>query len=252
MATPTLDDLLTEVEYPSEDGRPMAETDFQRIPLMYAIAALTAYFQDRPDVYVSGNILIYYEEGNPKASISPDVFVVMGVPKRNRRSYFIWKERKAPDFIIEITSRSTYNEDQGIKRGLYAVLGVREYFQYDPTGDYLQPALRGLKLVDENYLPIPTTTQPDGTITLYSSVLGLELHLEGRELRFYDPNTSRKLLTYQEAESARQAEELARLAAEARADKEAAARIAAEARLAELETRLQDLESGILPPKQSP
>jgi Uma2 family endonuclease len=238
MAIPALEDLLAEAEYPSEDGRPMAETDFQRIPLIYAVEALDAYFQDRPDVYVSGNLLLYYEEGNPKASVSPDVFVVFGIPKRKRRSYFVWKERKAPDFIIEITSKSTYNEDQGIKRGLYAVLGVREYFQYDPTGDYLQPALRGLKLVDENYLPIPANTQPDGTISLYSSVLGLELHLEQGELRFYDPNTGRKLLTYQESETARQEEQ--------------AARLAAEARVAELEARLRALESGAQPRSDSP
>jgi Uma2 family endonuclease len=231
MAIRAFDDLLTEAEYPSEDGRPMAESDFQLRPLIYVILALDAYFQNRPDVYVSGNLLIYYEEGNPKAAIAPDVFVVFGVAKRKRRSYFVWKERKAPDFIIEITSKSTYNEDQGIKRGLYAVLGVREYFQYDPTGDYLQPALRGLKLVDENYLPIPADTLPDGSISLYSSVLGLELHLEQGELRFYDPNTGRKLLTYQEAEAARQA---------------------AEARVAELEARLHALESSTKPRSDSP
>lgn len=231
MAIRVFDDLLAEVEYPSEDGRPMAETDFQRIPLIYAVEALDAYFQTRPDVYVSGNIWVYYEEGNPKASVSPDVFVAFGIPKRKRRSYFVWKERKAPDFIIEITPKSTYNEDQGIKRGLYAVLGVREYFQFDPTGDYLQPALRGLKLVDENYLPIPADTLPDGSLSLYSSVLGLELHLEQGELRFYDPSTGRKLLTYQEAEAARQA---------------------AEARIAELEARLHALEANLPPPPSPP
>lgn len=232
MAIPeALKDLLMEAEYPGEDGRPMAESDFQLHPLLYAILVLNAYFQERTDVYVSGNLLIFYEEGNPKAFIAPDVFVVLGVPKRLRRSYFIWKEGKTPDFVIEITSKSTYSEDQGIKRGLYAMMGVREYFQYDPTGDYLKPRLKGLKLVDDNYLPIPADTLPNGDISLYSSILGLELHLEQGELRFYDPNSGRKLLTYQEAE---------------------AARLVAEARLAELEARLRALEAGAAPSTDSP
>ena len=42
-----------------------------------------------------------------------------------------------------VMSRSTRGEDQGKKRRLYERLGVREYWQYDPTGDYLKPALQG-------------------------------------------------------------------------------------------------------------
>jgi Uma2 family endonuclease len=229
MAIPAFEEeLVNQVTYPSEDGRPMAESDFQRIPLAYAVEALDVYFQNRPDVYVSGNLLIYYEEGNPKVVVAPDVFVVIGVPKRKRPSYFVWKEGKGPDFVIEITSRSTYSEDQAAKRGIYAFMGVREYFQYDPTGDYLEPRLKGLKLVGESYLPVPATTLLDGSIVLYSSVLGLELRLEGGELRFYDPVSGEKLYTYQEAEAARREEQ--------------AARLAAEARIAELEARLRALE----------
>ena len=39
--------LRARVDYPSEDGQPMAESDFQREPLTYAIEALGAYFQQR-------------------------------------------------------------------------------------------------------------------------------------------------------------------------------------------------------------
>ena len=85
MASPTLSSTST-VEYPSADGQPMAESDFQRKPLTYAVEALDIYFQDRPDVYVSGNLFIYYEEGNSQASIAPDVFVVLGAPKHDRPS----------------------------------------------------------------------------------------------------------------------------------------------------------------------
>ena len=80
---------LATVEYPSSDGLPMAESDFQRKPLTYAIEALDIYFQDRPEVYVSGNMFIYYEEGNPEAVVAPDVFVVIGTAKRERSLYFL-------------------------------------------------------------------------------------------------------------------------------------------------------------------
>src|SRR5215831_8651264 len=109
------DTQVTTVDYPDTDGLPMAESDFQRKPLTYGVEALDIYFQDRPDVYVSGNLFIYYEEGNPQASIAPDVFVVFGASKRDRASYLLWNEPKAPDFVLEITSRHTRREDQETK-----------------------------------------------------------------------------------------------------------------------------------------
>ena len=72
------------IEYPSADGQPMAENDAQRSAIMYGISALSRHFKNRRDVYVSGDLLIYYEEGNPRVSIAPDVFVVFGVENRQR------------------------------------------------------------------------------------------------------------------------------------------------------------------------
>ena len=72
------------VEYPSSDGKPMAESDAQRLTIVYATDALATWFAKRETVYVSGDLLIYYEEGNPRASIAPDVFVAYGVAKRER------------------------------------------------------------------------------------------------------------------------------------------------------------------------
>ena len=229
------------VDYPSEDGQPMAESDFQREPLTYAVEALGAYFQQRADVYVSGNLFIYYEEGNPEAVVAPDVFVVFGAPKHRRSSYMLWNEPKAPDFVMEITSRRTRSQDQGPKRGTYAFLGVQEYVQYDPTSDYLRPPLRGLSLVGDNYELMPTTVVPDGTLTLYSNVLGLELRLVQGVLRFVNPTTGQQLLSHREAEHARQEAEHARQEAEERARREATARAEAEARLAVVEAHLRTL-----------
>lgn len=75
------------VDYPDSDGHPVAETDFQRIPLWYANDVLARHFRDRNDVYVSANMFVYFEEGNPKAAVAPDVFVVLGAPDHKRRSY---------------------------------------------------------------------------------------------------------------------------------------------------------------------
>jgi Uma2 family endonuclease len=247
----------TVIDYPSEDGQPVAESDFQLNPLIYAVEALKMHFQDRQDVYVAGNLFIYYEEGNPQAVVAPDVFVVVGAPKHDRSSYMLWREPKAPDVVLEITSRRTRSEDQGAKRGIYAFLGVQEYWQYDPTGDYLVPPLQGSRLVGRNYQPLPATTLSDGTLTLHSDVLGLDLWLEHGRLRLYDPATGQKLLTYQEvelarqqaelarqqAELARQQAELARQHAEERERQEASARQAAQARIAELEAQLRALQA---------
>ena len=237
------------IVYPSSDGLPMAESDFQRRALMDAVGALDVYFQDRNDVYVSGNLFIYYEEDNPKSVVAPDVFVVIGAEKRDRPSYQLWLEPKAPDFVLEVTSRSTRSEDQGPKRGTYAFLGVQEYWQYDPTGDYLLPPLQGLRLVGSNYEPLPATALSGGDVSSHSSVLGLDLRLAQGRLRFYDPATQQPLLTLpeaeaarQQAEAARQQAEAARQQAEAEVRSEVAARQAAEARIAELEARLRAQE----------
>ncbi len=201
-------------------------------------------------MYVSGNLFIYYEQGNPQAVVAPDVFVVVGAARRDRSSYMLWQEPKAPDFVMEITSRSTRSEDQGAKRGIYAFLGVQEYWQYDPTGDYLEPPLQGFRLVERNYQPLPPLAVPDGILALRSEVLGLDVRLERGMLHFYDPATNQPLLTHQEAEQARQEAEKAyqeaeqaRQEAEQHVKHEIALRQAAEERIAELETRLTALQA---------
>jgi Uma2 family endonuclease len=194
--------LASDIDYPDSDGLPMAESDAARDYLIYGVESLGIYFQDDSQVYVSGNIFVYYEEGNPKSVVSPDVLVVMGVEKKQRRSYKTWEENdKFPDFVLEITSKSTVHEDQGTKKGLYAHLDAKEYFQYHPTSDYLKPALQGFRLIEGNYLAIPAQISDDA-IALSSQVLGLELRLENGEMRFYDPKTGKKLRSHSESEQA--------------------------------------------------
>ncbi|MEH2006259.1 Uma2 family endonuclease [Nostoc sp.] len=214
---------ITPIEYPDEDGKPMAEGDLQCSYLTYARNMLRIYFQNHPNVYVAGNLFIYYEKDYPESVVAPDVFVVFGVENRDRRSYKTWEENnQTPDFVLEITSKSTRSKDQGAKKGIYAFLGVREYFQYDLTGDYLNPQLQGLHLVDGNYFPVVANTLPDGTVSLLSEVLGLELRLEAGKLRFYNPAVGQTLLTHEEEAAARQAAEEARQQTEEKAQRLAA------------------------------
>lgn len=234
--TVSVEYIPTQIEYPDEDGKPIAEGDVQCSYLIYARSALRLYFQTRSDVYVAGNLFIYYEQGNPESVVAPDVFVVFGVDNKDRRSYKTWEEQdKTPDFVLEITSKTTRTKDQGAKKGIYAFLGVREYFQYDPTGDYLAPQLQGLRLVEGNYLPVPTNTLADGTLSLPSEILALELRVQSGEMRFYNPATGQKLLTYEEEAAARVQAEVAQQQAEA-------AQQQAEERAQRLAAKLRELD----------
>ena len=231
-----------EIIYPDGDGQPMTESDPTRDYLIYGVEALGVYFQDRPDVYVSGNLFVYYKRGVPDAVVSPDVFVIFGVEKKKRRSFKAWEEGgKLPSFVMEITSKTTQENDEVEKREKYNRMGVSEYFQYDPTGDYLQPALKGAQLVEGTYQPIPAQLLPDGSVSIHSEVLGLDLRLLNGELRFYNPITGKKLLTPLETEWARQEAELARQEAElARQEAELAQR---EAKQAQREAELARQEA---------
>jgi Uma2 family endonuclease len=218
------------IHYPESDGKPMAETDVHIDVLIYLREALKDYFRDEPQVYVAGNMLLYYEEGNPAACVAPDVFVVQGVAKGDRRTYKLWEEGQPPTVVFEITSRGSRIEDLRTKRALYAMLGVREYFLYDPLGEYLRPPLQGHRLQQGEYERV----LPGDEGVLVSQALGLELRLEEGQLRVINPATGERLLTPAEAQAARRAESEARQA-------EAAARQAAEAELERLRGELARL-----------
>ena len=161
------------VIYPESDGEPMAESDVHRDEMLACIDMLRWRFRDEPMVYVAGNNFLYYEEGNPKAAVSPDVYVVRGVSNEQRRTYQLWKEQgHAPCFVMELSSRSTWLEDHGNKKAVYAMLGVSEYFMFDPEGEALEPALQGYRLGDDdNYHRL----EPDAEGVFVAETLGLSL-----------------------------------------------------------------------------
>ena len=208
---------LEETFYPESDGEPMAETELHLEELVYVWQALKDRFEEEPDVFVGANLFLYYRRGDPAAVVAPDGFVVKGVPKlqpgnRRRRKYLLWEEGKAPCFVLETTSGSTRVQDRK-KKGTYEDLGVAEYFQFDPLGDYLSPRLQGYRLVGGRYRPL--RPQPDGS--LLSQATGVVFRPDGSQLRLTDAATGRPLLRKEEeAKARRQAEERAATEAEAR------------------------------------
>jgi Uma2 family endonuclease len=200
----------TEVDYPETDGKPMAETDIHADLMIQLRESLKSFFASQPDVYVSGNLLLYYEEGNPRKSVSPDVFVVFGVGKHKRRIYKLWQEGRAPDVVFEISSRGTWGEDLHKKFQLYARLGVGEYYVFDPEYDYLYQPLLAFRLEEGLYEAVEVV---DGRV--HSDALGLDLVDTGETLRLFDPRTGRFLPTREEIEAAREQAEAAREQAEA-------------------------------------
>ncbi|MEM7796752.1 MAG: Uma2 family endonuclease, partial [Cyanobacteria bacterium P01_C01_bin.118] len=137
------------------------------------------------------------------------------------------------------------------KPELYASLGVEEYFQYDPTADYLTPQLQGARLVDGRYEPLPIQYTEENIAYIRSQILGLDLQLRNafkeiglaplpKALRFYDPQTNRILPSQEEVLEERNDTLQALDNAEQRAD-------SAEQRAAALAEKLRSL--GIDPDK---
>ncbi len=219
--------------YPSEDGKPMAASDYHLRLLIWTLQALEAHFAQKPDVYISGDIMMYYREGDPRKSISPDVLVCFGINPKLRLTYKTWEEGKAPDFVMEFSRKSTYDKDLGEKMDVYASLGIQNYFLYDAEGLYLPSPLMGFTLVDGEYVAVSA----DERGGFRASVLDLNFHLRDGEIAIYDPVAGEWLQTLAEKEAARAAY------AETRAENAEARAETAEAEAAQLREELARLKA---------
>ena len=216
--------LATEELYPSSDGQPLPEGGYQFDSIAYAVTALRTYYHGKAYGCVGGDQFVYYEPGNANRRVAPDVFVALGARSGIRDVYLLWQE--APlDFVLEVASSSTHEYDSGAKRGLYAALGAKEYWQYDPGGLFLDPVLQGFRLEGGAYRSLPEAVWHEDGLRLGSDVLGLDLCALERGLRFRDPVKGEYLRSHDELEAERAAAE--------------AARRQLEARVAELEARLR-------------
>ena len=226
--------------YPETDGEPMAASDFHLEILIWLLQTLKAHFARRPDVYVSGDILTYYTEGDPRAVVAPDVLVSFGIGQKHRHTYKVWEEGKGPDFVMEFSSKTTYQNDLTDKMDLYATLGIPNYLLYDAEALYLPSPLMGFQLVDGVYIRIP----PGVDNGIHSDILGLDFHIRELRLGIYDPIGGEWLQTPAETAEAYAEEQATRAeTAEAHAEEQATRAETAEAHAEEQATRAETAEA---------
>ena len=232
-AKPIVHPKLTELPSPPEEDRMQQYPHIARAALI-----LRAYFRQalgRNDVLVSGDGYLCRRAGEARRSPHPDVVVALGLPFdpgfiEAANGYTIEEIDQPPDFVLEVGSPTTGQQDYTVKRDTYAGLDVREYWRFDHTGgSYHDAALAGDTLVDGRYEPIPVELGDDGIHRGYSAALGLELHWKERQLGFFDRATGEYLPDMEESWARRDAAEAQLRQAVAGRWQEAAAREQSEA-----------------------
>lgn len=185
--------IKKEVFYPSSDGKIMGEIELHMLAITELLVTLRTHFQSDSDIYVAGDHLVYYEEGNSKKFIVPDIYIVKGVEKKTRRVYKIWEEKVAPTVVFEIASESTWQKDVTIKRRLYEKIGVAEYYVFDPEYLYLPQPLLAYHLEFGELTKIALREN-----RIFSPALGLEIVDTKETLRLFNPTTKEFLPTARE------------------------------------------------------
>jgi Uma2 family endonuclease len=199
-----------EIVYPSSDGEPLAETYDHLYAILTTLEVLKQHLQDRRAT-VLANQNLFYAQGYPKIKVAPDVMVIYDVEPGGRDSYKLWEEKQVPQVIFEMTSKKTQGDDQTSKKDLYENLEVKEYWLFDPKGEWIEEKLRGYRLRGDRYEPIADSR---------SEPLQLRLEVEGKLIGFYREDTGEKLLIPSELATALQQETIARSQAERRAEEE--------------------------------
>ena len=216
------------VIYPSGDGEPMAENAYQFEAITYTAPALATWFREASDVYVAGDMLIYYRRGDNGVRVAPDVFVVAGAKGGHpRQSWMVWVENAVPQFVLEVASESTWERDAAAKRQIYAEMGVLEYWRFDPeNGKYFREVLIGERLVNGEYVRMEVRMGADGILRGRSDFLRLDLCVRpDGQIRLYDPAGGEWLSSHEEAvserdEAERRADDAERERDDARAEAE--------------------------------
>ena len=140
---------------------------------------------------------MYYERGNSKARLQPDLQVVFGVGRGgNRGTFRVWEEGKAPDFVLEVASPSTAENDARHKAREYAGIGVREYWRLDPEGSLMGKPLEGYAASGGRYGPVQAVERDGTGVWLRSEVLDLDLGSWRQDgatvVVFRDPDTGKE------------------------------------------------------------
>jgi Uma2 family endonuclease len=198
-------DVYNGVYYPSSDGKPMAETYLHVLTIRYLLDALEDVFASRKDVFIAGNMNWFWTEGEWKRRRAPDVMVVFGVERGPRRSFRSWLEGGAvPAVCFEMASKRTWKANLGEVKDDYEANGVKEYFVYDPTNEYLPKGkgpLMGFRRRGGKFQAI----RPDASRSMVSRQFGLRLTPEGLILRCSHADTGEVVLTREERVAAEKA-----------------------------------------------
>ncbi len=161
----------TEDELPSDDGIPM-ETQRHGLQMQLLVRPLSRWLKNQGrEAFVGGNMFVYFSPNQVRNEDyrGPDVFVVVDVPRKERKSWVVWEEEKAPDVVIELLSESTAKKDKEEKKLIYQNrLRVTEYFWYDP---FDPEDLAGHRLEGGVYKSL----NPDAQGRFSSEILGLVL-----------------------------------------------------------------------------
>ena len=227
------------VEYP--EGHWIAQSVWHGDAVRQATVALLSHFRQREDVLVAMELVVYFKRGDNTACLQPDVQVVFGVERGgNRSSFKVWEEGKAPDFVLEVASPSTADNDARRKASEYAKIGVREYWRLDPEGSLMGTPLEGYVAREDRFAPVEAVGQAGRARHLRSRVLGLDLRGQRQDgatvVVFRDPRTGEEL------DGAVEEAERRRRIAESRAREEADLRRVAEERASVAEERARGLQ----------
>lgn len=220
----------------------MGESDAHRVLTRYLAEVIRQYYRPEP-CFVAENLGIHRTRDPMDKPAVPDISVFPGVdrsklPERLRSWSLALPDRPAPAVVFEIASDRTWEADIEEKPGIYARMGVKEYFFYDP----LRESRRRLQL--RGWAPVgmqPQELLRDSEGRLWSEVLQSYLVPDGVMLRLTDSNAGVRLT---EAEiAALAAEQERRSADQERRTREAAERErdAAAEELIRLRARLREL-----------
>jgi Uma2 family endonuclease len=179
MATTTPSNNL----YPSMEGEFSAESQAHVLAVSATLNLLRYHLRDQAVVFA--NQFFYYIEGKPRARVTPDLMVVKGIPISLYNTYKLWENAQTPCLVMEVTSERTKDYDMGFKKPLYAQIGIKEYWLFDPLAEWLDGQLRGYQLTDDgDYTEITDNS---------SQVLGLRLEPKEYLLNFYRLDDGSKL-----------------------------------------------------------
>ena len=201
--------------HPTEEDL-MGETWRHDTLIDYLKAVLRWLFRGQACVIYS-NLNFYHTLNEMEYPVAPDLAVIKGVENPDVRSWTVGETGPGPLVVIEVLSEETWKKDLQEKPGKYALMGVQEYFVYDPNEPAIRrgkpPPLLGWRLDPEQREMVSMVADPAGR--LWSEQLESWLVPNGALLRLFD-RTNRLRLAEAEAEAEGRRAEAKRAEAEAR------------------------------------